>query len=158
MVMIMGALAAEHVFYGENTSGVGGDMHSVANQAAGMVSNWAMPPERIAMPTALTRSEEDEARKKLDDYFLETGSKLLASSSVGELAGPKREQAYRIVGHAYLVAHTFARQNKEGISRVADELCERRELNGDEITELLDSLHLKPAVVDYLEERTWPRL
>jgi len=35
---------------------------------------------------------------------------------------------------------------------------ERRELNGDEITQLMDSLHLKPAVVDYLEERTWPRL
>ena len=41
---------------------------------------------------------------------------------------------------------------------MADELVERRELNGDEITELLDSLHLKPAVVDYTEERTWPRL
>jgi ATP-dependent Zn protease len=158
MVMIMGALAAEHVFYGENTSGVGGDMYSVANQAAGMVSNWAMPPERIPMPSTLTRSEEVAARKKLDDYLLETGAKLLASSSLGDFGGAKREQAQRIVGHAYLVAYTFAKQNKDGISRVADELCERRELNGDEITELLNSLHLKPAVVDYLEERTWPRL
>jgi hypothetical protein len=133
-------------------------MYSVANQAAGMVGNWAMPPERIPMPQTLTRSEEDAARTKLDEYLLETGAKLLASSSVGELGRAKSEQAYRIVGHAYLVAYTFAKQNKDGISRVADELCERRELNGDEITELLDSLHLKPAVVDYLEERTWPRL
>ena len=40
----MAALAAEHVFYGENTSGVGGDMSSVAHQAAIMVGHYAMPP------------------------------------------------------------------------------------------------------------------
>ena len=56
------------------------------------------------------------------------------------------------------MAYKFAEQNREAISRVADELVERRELNGDEVTELLDSLHMKPAVVDYLEESTWPRL
>ncbi len=164
MLTTMAALAAEHVFYGENTSGVGGDMSSVAHQAAIMVGHAAMPPERIPLPATMTRSEEEEARKKLDDYFLDTGSKLLAVASLsdhyaGALNGPdKRQFAARIVGHAYLVAYKFAEQNKAAIARVADELVERRELNGDEITELMDSLHLKPAVVDYLEERTWPRL
>ena len=66
--------------------------------------------------------------------------------------------AARLVGHAYLVTYKFAEQNRAAISQVADVLVERRELNGDEITELMDSLHMKPAVVDYLEERTWPRL
>jgi ATP-dependent Zn protease len=160
----MAALAAEHVFYGENTSGVGGDMSSVAHQAAIMVGHSAMPPERIPLPATMTRSEEEAARKKLDDYFLDTGGKLLAVASLGDhyanvLRAPdKRAMAARIIGQAYLVAYKFAEQNKEAISRVADELVERRELNGDEITELMNSLHLKLAVVDYLEERTWPRL
>ena len=34
------------------------------------------------------------------------------------------------------MAYKFAEQNRDAISRVADELVERRELNGDEITEL----------------------
>jgi ATP-dependent Zn protease len=164
MLTTMAALAAEHVFYGENTSGVGGDMSSVAHQAAIMVGHAAMPPERVPMPATMTRSEEEQARKKLDDYFLDTGGKLLAVASLSDhyaeaLTRPdKRQLAARIVGHAYLVAYKFAEQNKDAISRVADELVERRELNGDEITELMNSLHLKPAVVNYLEERTWPRL
>jgi ATP-dependent Zn protease len=164
MLTTMAALAAEHVFYGENTSGVGGDMSSVAHQAAIMVGHAAMPPERVPMPATMTRSEEEAARKKLDDYFLDTGGKLLAVASLSDhyaeaLTRPdKRQLAARIVGHAYLVAYKFAEQNKDAIARVADELVERRELNGDEITQLMDSLHLKPAVVDYLQERTWPRL
>jgi ATP-dependent Zn protease len=164
MLMIMGALASEHVFYGENTNGVGGDMSSVAHLAASMVGHSAMAPERVPMPATMTHSEEAAARKKLDDYLLDTGSKLLAVASLSDhyavaLTRPdKRQFAARIIGHAYLVAYKFAEQNKEAISEIADVLVERRELNGDEITELLDSLHLKPAVVDYLEERTWPRL
>ena len=160
----MAALAAEHVFYGENTEGVGGDMSSVAHQAAIMVGHAAMPPVRVPMPETMTRGEEEAARKKLDDYLLDTGGKLLAVASLGDhyanvLRAPdKRAMAARIIGHAYLVAYKFAEQNREAISRVADELVERRELNGDEITELMDSLDMKPAVVDYLEERTWPRL
>jgi cell division protease FtsH len=164
LLTTMAALAAEHVFYGENTSGVGGDMSSCAHQAAVMVGHAAMPPERVPMPVTMTRGEEEAARRKLDDYFLDTGGKLLAVASLGDhyanvLRAPdKRQMAARIIGHAYLVAYKFAEQNKDAISRVADELVERRELNGDEITELMNSLHLKPAVVDYLEERTWPRL
>ena len=164
MLTTMAALAAEHVFYGENTEGVGGDMPSVAYQAARMVGHYAMGPERVPMPATMTHSEEAAARKKLDDYFLDTGGKLLAVASLGDhyaniLRAPdKRAMAARIVGQAYLVAYKFAEQNRDAISRVADELVERRELNGDEITELMDSLHMKPAVVDYLEERTWPRL
>jgi ATP-dependent Zn protease len=164
LLTTMAALAAEHVFYGENTSGVGGDMSSVAHQAAIMVGHSAMPPERIPLPATMTKSEDAEAREKLDEYFLDTGGKLLAVASLGDhyanvLRAPdKRQMAARIIGHAYLVAYKFAEQNKAAISQVADELVERRELNGDEITELMDSLHMKPAVVDYLEERTWPRL
>ena len=146
LLTTMAALAAEHVFYGENTEGVGGDMSSVAHQAAIMVGHAAMPPERVPMPATMTRGEEEAARKKLDDYFLDTGGKLLAVASLGDhyanvLRAPdKRAMAARIIGHAYLIAYKFAEQNRAAISQVADELVERRELNGDEITELMDSL------------------
>jgi ATP-dependent Zn protease len=164
MLTTMAALAAEHVFYGENSNGVGGDMRSVAYQAASMVGHYAMGMERIEMPAEMTNREETMARKRLDRYLIEVGSKLLAVASLDEeyarsLQGQeKRQMAARLVGHAYLVTYKFAEQNRDAISRVADELVERRELNGDEITELMNSLHMKPAVVDYLEERTWPRL
>ena len=114
----MAALAAEHVFYGENTSGVGGDMSSVAHQAAIMVGHAAMPPERVPMPATMTRSQEEAARKRLDDYFLDTGGKLLAVASLSDhyaeaLTRPdKRQLAARIVGHAYLVAYKFAEQEQ----------------------------------------------
>jgi hypothetical protein len=35
-------------------------------------------------------------------------------------------------------------------------LVERRELHGDEVVELLDSLDLKVPQVDLLEESAWP--
>jgi ATP-dependent Zn protease len=163
MLTTMAALAAEHVFYGENSNGVGGDMRSVAYQAASMVGHYGMGMERVSMPTTKTQREELVARRRLDKYLVEVGSKLLAVASLdegyaGTLRGDKHQMAARLVGHSYLVTYKFAEQNRDAISRVADELVERRELNGDEITELMNSLHMKPAVVDYLEERTWPRL
>jgi ATP-dependent Zn protease len=160
----MGSVTAEHVFYGENTEGVGGDMQGIASLAARMVGHYGMAPERLPMPKSMTQSEEEAARKKLNDYLEDTGGKLLAVASLSDhyaqaLGRPdKRALAARLVGQAYLVAYKFTEQNRDAIKRVAEVLVEQRELNGDEVTELLNSLHLKPAVVDYLEERTWPRL
>ena len=128
LLIDMGALAAEHVFYGENTEGVGGDMSSVANQAASMVGHYGMAPERVPMPATMTQRGRGEARKKLDEYLVDTGGKLLAVASLerplraGASARPdKRAMAARLVGHAYLVAYKFAEQNSEAISHVADD-------------------------------------
>ena len=40
-------MAAEHVFYGQNTTGVGGDVGSATAQAAEMVGFHAMAPSRV---------------------------------------------------------------------------------------------------------------
>jgi ATP-dependent Zn protease len=160
----MGSVTAEHVFYGENTEGVGGDMQGIASLAARMVGHYGMAPERLPMPASMTQSEEAAARKRLNEYLEDTGGKLLAVASLSDhyaqaLGRPdKRALAARLVGQAYLVSYKFTEQNRAAIAQVADVLVEQRELNGDEVTELLNSLNLKPAVVDYLEERTWPRL
>ena len=45
LVWALGAMAAERVFYGENSNGVGGDVQSVTAQAAYMVGASAMGPQ-----------------------------------------------------------------------------------------------------------------
>jgi ATP-dependent Zn protease len=43
----LGAMAAEHVFYAENTNGVGGDLFGATSDAATMVGQWGMAPEPL---------------------------------------------------------------------------------------------------------------
>ena len=47
LVMTLGAMAAEHVFYGENSQGVSGDVASATATAAAMVGMWAMGPDPV---------------------------------------------------------------------------------------------------------------
>ena len=47
LVWGLGAMAAERVFYGENSNGVGGDVQSTTAQAAFMVGASAMGPEMV---------------------------------------------------------------------------------------------------------------
>jgi hypothetical protein len=41
---------------------------------------------------------------------------------------------------------------------VADTLVERRELHGDEILNLLESVNLEVPAADPLEDESWPKL
>ena len=47
LIMTLGAMAAEHVFYGENSQGVSGDVISATATAAAMVGMWAMGPDPV---------------------------------------------------------------------------------------------------------------
>ena len=47
LVWTLGAMAAERVFYGENSTGVGGDVMSATTRAAWMVGSCAMGPEPV---------------------------------------------------------------------------------------------------------------
>ena len=47
LIWTLGAMAAERVFYGENSTGVGGDVQSATARSAWMVGACAMAPERI---------------------------------------------------------------------------------------------------------------
>src|SRR6185312_1414007 len=47
LIHILGAMAAEVVFYGQNTTGVGGDVHAVTFVAGRMVGFAAMAPDRV---------------------------------------------------------------------------------------------------------------
>ena len=55
LVWTLGAMAAERVFYGENSNGVGGDVQSATAQAALMVGASAMGPEPFEVDAARRR-------------------------------------------------------------------------------------------------------
>ena len=47
LIMTLGAMAAEHVFYGENSQGVSGDLYSATATASAMVGMWGMGPDEL---------------------------------------------------------------------------------------------------------------
>src|SRR4051794_7228904 len=59
LVMILGAMAAEHVFYGENSTGVGGDVGSATLRAAWMVGMCGMGPEPTDLNGRRFATEEE---------------------------------------------------------------------------------------------------
>jgi ATP-dependent Zn protease len=168
LIWIMGAICAEQVFYGENTNGVGGDMQSATTIASFMAGASAMGPPRIEFDTYMSVKDEDEAREKILRRFQRIGERLMAPVSTssgaftelrsgisGVAKGPIVAQ---LLGYSYYVAYNAILQNKDAVERIANALVEQREIHGDDIVHLLDSSNLKPAKLDYLEERTWPRL
>ena len=60
LVWTLGAMAAERVFYGENSNGVGGDVQSATAQAAWMVGASAMGPE----PFVVTPLDDETRRRR----------------------------------------------------------------------------------------------
>ena len=63
LVWGLGAMAAEHVFYGENSTGVGGDVFTATAQAAFMVGASGMGPEPIALPAGGARTTSPRTRR-----------------------------------------------------------------------------------------------
>ena len=72
LVWTLGAMAAERVFYGENSTGVGGDVMSATTRAAWMVGSCAMGPEPVHLQRALhhrrgARGSTEEGDEALRD-------------------------------------------------------------------------------------------
>jgi ATP-dependent Zn protease len=171
LVWGMGAIAAEQVFYGENSEGVAGDMQSATIRTALMVGVAAMGPERVDFGTQFTtRAAEDVAREKIMRRFAELGEVLMsrAAGMAGMMGGDpvsaamsdpvKRRNMATIMGQAYFTAYFFIGQNRAAVERIADTLVERKEMYGDEVVEMLEDANLKPAKLDYVQERSWPTL
>jgi len=161
----LGAMAAERVFYGQTSSGVGGDVGAVTALAALMVGASAMGPEPLDLDGGLDTKEEDRVLKR----FEEIGLKIMSRTGGG---GPfahdpiasvlsdrdKREIAGQLIGQAYVTAHNLMQHNREGIEHIADQVVARREIYGDELLELLNEAKLKKPVIDLMEEASWPTL
>jgi hypothetical protein len=70
----------------------------------------------------------------------------------------KQRAAARILGQAYITALACMRHNREAVARVADTLMERRELYGDEVTDVLNAAALEAPEIDLLDEGLWPKV
>jgi cell division protease FtsH len=164
LIMILGAMASEHVFYGENSEGVAGDVQSATNTAALMVGWCAMGPEPLHLKGSLDVEEDTkEVLKRLERI----GSTIMSRSRVsgGMSADPvagvlndrdKRRDAARILGQAYVTAYTLIATNRAAVERIADAVIDRKEMYGDEVTDLLNRVGLQRPELDLLDDRTWP--
>jgi SpoVK/Ycf46/Vps4 family AAA+-type ATPase len=170
LVWSLGAMAAEHVFYGESSWGVGGDVAGATTTAAFMVGRWGMAPTR---PDLRGRFDDpvaaEVAERKLMRRFEQIGVRIMNRTSQGGgldddpvaavLADPsKRAMVAQLLGQAFLAAYWFVLHNREGTERVARTLLERREMFGDEVVELLESADLRIPDIDPLDEANWPRI
>ncbi len=168
LVWALGAMAAERVFYGENSNGVGGDVMSVTAQAAYMVGASAMGPEPFAVTPRKDETEE-EARERILKRFEKIGLQIInrtggggpfAENPIGSvLSDPdKRALVGQIVGQAYVAAYNLVVHNRDAVEHIADVLAARRELFGDELLNLLDESKITIPEVDLSEETAWPTM
>jgi ATP-dependent Zn protease len=169
LVWILGAMAAEHVFYKENTTGVSGDVQSATATAALMAGMWAMGPEPVEFKHELGRAREAEARKHVMEQFEELGKRIMNRMSLGSMmAGDpiaailadkeKSKTAAQLLGQAYVAAYATVLQNRPQVERIADVLVERKEMHGDEVVDLLERVGIKRPEIDYLAPETWPKI
>jgi ATP-dependent Zn protease len=166
LVWGLGAMAAERVFYGENSNGVGGDVASVTAQAAYMVGASAMGPQPFEATPGPEETPE-EARERILSRFEKIGYQIMNRTSggapftenpIGSVLGDrdKRPIVAQILGQAYVAAHNLVLANREAVEHIADVLQARRELFGDELLELLEESKLEIPQVDLADESAWP--
>ncbi len=212
LVMTLGAMAAEHVFYGENSQGVSGDLQSATMTAAAMVGLWGMGPDPVAFdirpreqrrelplersasagpfarlsagrlasgganghgnPNATAddgRAESDALdREELVGKRLEqignqimnrasSGSSLMPDTMGSILGSPdKRRAAAILLGQAYVLAYSLMATNRTQIEMIADRLSDEKEIYGDDVVRLLDSVGLTKPDIDLSDDTTWP--
>jgi cell division protease FtsH len=170
LIWTLGAMAAEQVFYRQTSSGVGGDLASATQLAALMVGMWGMGPVE---PDLEGRFDDDEVARKERDGLMERferlGLRLMNRARGGTMMQPdpissvlgdpsKRTTVAQLLGQAYVTAYNLVRNNRDGVQRIADTLVERREMHGDEVVSLLDSVGLSKPQIDLLDPATWPKL
>ena len=169
LVMVLGAMAAEREFYGENSNGVGGDVQTATWVAARMVGMASMGPEPLDLRGRVPKELLEETEKKLMERFERIGLQIVNRASSGSamqgdpiasvLSDPsKRRAAAQILGQAYITAACCVRHNREAVARVADALVQKQELYGDEVVALLEAADPEPPKIDVLDESIWPKI
>jgi ATP-dependent Zn protease len=172
LVMTLGAMAAEHVFYGENSQGVSGDLYSATATAASMVGVWGMGPDRMPMMIKTGKRLRDGEQLDHDAAvrrrLAEIGSQIMNRASTGGMgdsplgnvvgAPGKGDAVAVLLGQAYVTAYSLMATNREAIERIADALIERKEMHGDEVVDLLNSVGLVRPDIDLTDDSTWPTI
>jgi cell division protease FtsH len=139
---ILGAITAERVFYGENSTGVTGDLIQATNLAARMIGVYGMGGDAL----------DDEHSRKAVAF----GESLIsyveavqaqgggdASPNSAVLRGPERRTVAQVLGAAYIDSWRLVNVNQEAIDMGAEALMAQGELVGDEVEGLLSSVGLR---------------
>ena len=170
LIHVLGAMAAENVFYDENTGGVGGDLQTATDTVAWMVGTAGMRPLRVELNGSVPEGEDaDEARDRIMKRFERIGRTLMNrtrgsadfhADPIAAILGDHFKQAIaaQILGQAYVIALNLVVGNKAAVDAIATRLAEKRELYGDELVELLDAQELVKPELDYTKEETWPKM
>ena len=161
LIHVLGAMAAEVVFYGENSNGVGGDIQSVSYISSVMVGAAGMAPKPIQIDGEFEGVSGERAQKRIEKRLEAIGNRILNRSvnpfeALSDRA--KRPVAARFLGEAFVVAYNFVRVNKDAVERVANEVIEKQEIYGDDLVRLLDAQNLKRPEIDWTKEETWPQM
>src|SRR5207249_2445708 len=131
LIHVLGAMAAENVFYGENTGGVGGDLQTATDTAAWMVGTAGMRPLRVELDGSVPEGEDpDEARERIMKRFERIGHLLMnrtrgsadfhADPIAAILRDPfKQAIAAQILGQAYVMAVNLVGTNRAAVEKIA---------------------------------------
>jgi ATP-dependent Zn protease len=163
----LGAMAAEHVFYGENTRGVGGDVQSATSLAAMMVGAWGMAPPPVPVSRGFDDETPEQTKERVEKRLEQLGRYIMNSTRSGGMQGSdpvaavlgsadERKAAAQILGHAFVMAYNLVRLNKDQIEVIAQTLADKRELHGNEVVRLLEGARLQKPEIDLAEESAWP--
>jgi ATP-dependent Zn protease len=170
LVWGLGAMAAETVFYGQNSTGVGGDVEQATTQAAVMVGFASMGPEPVELSHRIEdprRAEEleDEAMK----HYERIGTRIMNRGRGGGPMAPdpiasvlgdpaKKRAVAGLLGQAFVAAYLLVQRNQDAVEKVAIALMERGEMYGNEVVDLLDNVGLVKPEIDVLDDATWPKV
>ena len=147
----IGSLAAEHVFYGENTTGVFGDLMMATSTACRMVGTIGMGADKLDPKMSARAANFGEQLISIAEVA--TGQHE-EGTWVGAVLhnGRSRRVVAQLLGSAYIDDWRLMYVNKEAIDQAAEALIIQGELMGDEIAGLLDSVGLRePTAAD-----PWP--
>src|SRR6185312_12057061 len=168
LIWALGAMAAERVFYGENSTGVGGDVQSATARAAWMVGACGMAPEQpelngrsrtngtvaAAKRTKTEQTKMDEIMQRYEQLGVQIMNRAsggaLGSDPIAGVLGDRDKRAFaaQLLGQAYVTAYALIFHNKKAVEEIAERLIEKKELFGDELVEILEAAKLKVPKID----------
>jgi ATP-dependent Zn protease len=144
---ILGALACERVFYGENSSGVSSDLVQATKLACAMVGAWGMGPDPL--PADLSKKAADFGEGLVSRAEVIQGMQEQGTIEGTVLSNPtSRRTVAQIMGAAYVDDWRLMFANREAIDQGAEALVKQRELVGAEIEGLLSSIGLRMPDAD----------
>jgi hypothetical protein len=167
LIWSLGAMAAEHVFYDQTTTGVGGDVYSTTALAVRMVGRAAMGPTPVDLSDRIVDAEaRREEEERVMERFHRLGEQIIHRSGSGMLDDDgvsgvlndrgKHRLAATLIGQSFVIAYNTIRHNREGVARVADRLVAKGEIYGDDVVALLEESNLERPEIDVLDEAAWP--